>query len=537
MTCSAMVKWIFALVAPLMAWLPTAAGDGPTMGWSSWNTYRVNISDSLIMKQADAMVSTGLMDAGYSYVNIDDGYFGGRAADGQLLIHPVRFAGGLEPVVEHIHALGLKAGIYSDAGRNTCGNFYDNDSVARGVGFYGHDDADADLFFRKLGFDFIKIDFCGGSPHQNTDSLKLDERERYAAISEAIKRTGRDDVRLNICRWDFPGTWAGDVAFSWRISHDIAPHWESVKDIIGQNLYLSAYCRDGHYNDMDMLEVGRTLTPDEDVTHFGLWCMMSSPLLIGCDLTTVKPQTLSLLKNPELIAVNQDPLHLQAYVTASHDGCHVMVKDVIEKYGLTRVFAVYNPTDMEKRVRVCFRDLDLAGKVSLRDLVEREDVGVYGSGYVVDVPPHATKIYMATATERLDRLVYEAETAFIGNYQELCNNQVAKSGIYEPDDRCSGGMKAAWLGGSPDNYLLWDNVYVSESGDYDVVIHWMADTVSSALLEVNGDVVADMELSGSEGLGKSETMVRLNKGENTIRLLNPESRMPDVDFMHVMRHR
>ena len=532
-----MMKRIFAWLAPVVAWLPMAAGDGPTMGWSSWNTYRVNISDSLIMKQADAMVSTGLLDAGYRYVNIDDGYFGGRAADGQLLIHPVRFAGGLEPVVKHIHSLGLKAGIYSDAGRNTCGNFYDNDSVARGVGFYGHDEADADLFFRKLEFDFIKIDFCGGSPHQNTDSLKLDERERYTAICEAIKRTGRDDVRLNICRWDFPGTWARDVAFSWRISHDIAPHWESVKDIIGQNLYLSAYCRDGHYNDMDMLEVGRTLTPDEDVTHFGLWCMMSSPLLIGCDLTAIRPQTLSLLKNPELIAVNQDPLHLQAYVAASHDGCYVLVKDVIEKYGLTRVFAVYNPTDEEKLTCVSFRDLDLDGKVSLRDPVERDDIGVYGHEYAVSMPPHATKIYMATATERLDRQVYEAETAFIGNYQELCNNQVAKSGIYLPDTRCSGGMKAAWLGGAPDNYLLWDNVYVSEPGYYDVIIHWLSETGSSASLEVNGDKVADVEFPASENVETTVVTVKLNRGENAVRLFNAEARMPDVDCMHVIRHR
>ena len=121
----------------------------PTMGWSSWNTYRVNISDSLIMSQADAMVSSGLADVGYNHINIDDGYFGGRdPSSGQLLIHPGRFPGGMRRVVDHIHSLGLKAGIYSDAGATTCGSYYDNGTIARGVGLFGHDAQDARFFSR-----------------------------------------------------------------------------------------------------------------------------------------------------------------------------------------------------------------------------------------------------------------------------------------------------------------------------------------------------------------------------------------------------
>ena len=127
----------------------------------------------------------------------------------------------MKQVVDHIHGLGLKAGIYSDAGTNTCGNYYDRDSIARGVGFYGHDQQDADYFFKELGFDFIKVDFCGGNAPQNTDRLALDPRERYTAIRRAIDATGRKDVRLNVCRWDFPGVWVREVATSWRISHDI----------------------------------------------------------------------------------------------------------------------------------------------------------------------------------------------------------------------------------------------------------------------------------------------------------------------------
>lgn len=156
------MKATIITAAALLTALSVAAFETPTMGWSSWNTYRVNISEEIICKQADAMEQNGLKDAGYSYVNIDDGFFGGRDAEGNLLFHATRFPNGLKPVVDHIHALGFKAGIYSDAGHNTCGNFWDNDAAGVGVGFYEHDDADAKLYFSDLGFDFIKIDFCGG---------------------------------------------------------------------------------------------------------------------------------------------------------------------------------------------------------------------------------------------------------------------------------------------------------------------------------------------------------------------------------------
>lgn len=177
-----------------------AAAETPVMGWSSSNTYRVNISDSIIRSQADALVALGLKDAGYKYINIEDGFFGGRDSSGRLMAHPKRFPNGLRPVVDHIHALGLKAGIYSDAGRHTCGNFWDRDTIARGVGMYEHDDQDARFFFNEMGFDYIKVDFCGGDPSQNADGFGLDSRKRFTDISDAILRTGRSDVKLNVCR-------------------------------------------------------------------------------------------------------------------------------------------------------------------------------------------------------------------------------------------------------------------------------------------------------------------------------------------------
>ena len=219
--------------------------DPPVMGWSSWNTYRIHINEALIKKQADAMVSQGLKEAGYLYVNVDDGFFGWRDENGKLQTHPERFPNGLKCVADYIHFKGLKAGIYSDAGSNTCGSIWDKDPNGVGVGLYGHEKQDADLFFNEWGFDFIKIDYCGAG-----QSLALEEQKRYTEIRQAIDAVCNRNISLNICRWAFPGTWAKDLARSWRISADITPKWESIKYIIGKNLYLSAYAGGGHYNDI-----------------------------------------------------------------------------------------------------------------------------------------------------------------------------------------------------------------------------------------------------------------------------------------------
>lgn len=506
------------------------------MGWSSWNTYHVNISDSLIMRQADAMVSKGLKDAGYRYVNIDDGYFGGRdAKTGRLLTHPTRFPRGLKPVADHIHRLGLKAGIYSDAGANTCGSWYDNDTIAIGVGLYGHDQQDCDMFFKELGFDFIKIDFCGGNAARNANHLALDPQARYTAIRQAIDRTGRTDVRMNVCRWDYPGTWVSQVASSWRMSQDIRDRWSSVKDIIQQNLYLSAYASPGHYNDMDMLEVGRRMSAEEDHTHFAMWCIMSSPLLIGCDLTRLKPETQALLTNRDLIAINQDTLGLQAYVAQKQNGCYVLVKDIEQRQGLKRAFAIYNPTEEEQTVTVDMNHLDLGGDIRLRDLYDGSKFFTLRSSlFTSKVPAHGTRVYVAEATKRLPRQRYEAETAWLSSYQELYNPQAVGTAYYAEDAKCSGEMKATNLGLRPENDLQWSDVYCPTDGYYHITIHTVGFTGKKALYIAanNGDgqyfTAKDTTKDGTVSI-----TIRLKRGCNTIRLYNDREAMPDVDYMEV----
>ena len=516
--------------------LTMQAQNGPTMGWSSRNTYGVNINDALIRKQADAMVSKGLKRVGFDHINIDDGFFGGRNEEtGELLIHPTRFPNGLKPVADYIHSKGLKAGIYSDAGANTCGNMYNGDVLSVNVGFYNYDQRDADFYFKECGFDFVKVDFCGGDAPQNKQHLALDPQQRYTAICNAIKNTGRDDVRLNVCRWNYPGTWVHDIAFSWRTTFDINDSWNSVKSILGENLYLSAYCYDGHFNDMDMLEVGRSLTAEEDKTHFGMWCIMNSPLLIGCDLTTIRTTALQLLRNTELIALNQDTLYQQAYPVALTNGCHVLVKDIETRNGTKRAFAIYNPTDDKRDATVSFKDICLEGNVTLRDVFQKRDLGEFTGQYEVTVPAHGTRIYVAEGEKRIERTRYEAETAYISDYQEIKNNQAERTGIYSADGACSCGFKAGWLGYSEQNDLIWRDVYSDNGGDYTMTIAFMSGENRNINVSVNGKKVKTITAnSGGWGtVGRKTVDIHLEPGRNSIRLSNPSNWMPDIDYIEL----
>lgn len=277
----------------------------PVMGWASWNNYRVNINQDIIRAQADAMIDRGLSDAGYSYLNIDDGFFGGRDEQGSILPHPERFPDGMKVLADYIHSKGLKAGIYSDAGINTCASYWDKDTIGVGMGLYGHDVQDLNLFLNTWGYDYLKVDWCGG------DWLGLDEEERYTALARQAKAL-KPEMVFNVCRWKFPGKWVTQVADSWRISGDIDNKFESILAIIDLNADLWKHASYGHYNDMDMLQVGRGMSTEEDKAHFSMWCLMHSPLLLGNDLTTMSQETVELVTNEELIAINQSPFVYQA---------------------------------------------------------------------------------------------------------------------------------------------------------------------------------------------------------------------------------
>lgn len=508
--------------------LPSMAQNAPVMGWSSWNTYHVNISDSLIRRQADALISTGLKDAGYQYVNVDDGFFGYRDETGKMHSHPQRFPNGLKGVADYIHSLGLKAGIYSDAGSNTCGSRYDNDPNGFGSGLYGHELQDAMLYFKEWGFDFIKIDYCGAG----TD-LNLEEERRYTEIRDAINQTGRKDISLNICRWTFPGTWAEKIATSWRISPDIRPRWSSVKHIIELNLPLSAYCRNGHYNDMDMLEIGRGLKPNEEEVHFGLWCMMSSPLLIGCDMTGINPASLRLLQNKELIALNQDPLHLQAYPVQRKGDAWVLVKDILQKRGNTRAVALYNAEDTVAHFSVPLSILELGGKVKLRDLVQQKNLKAVKDSLVLDVPAHSVRIFKAEAQQRTEPTTYEAEWAYLPCFNNLGKDK--RTILYANLPDASLGMTVSYLGGSKENLMRWEQVYSEQGGIYDMTITYLPAEHRGLEVSVNGkkSIVKDLKTEGA--LTTVTVPVELQVGNNTVEMGNSYAWAVEIDKFELHR--
>ena len=501
----------------------------PLMGWSSWNAFRVDISEDIIKQQASLLVDKGLKEAGYRNVNIDDGYFGVRDSLGNMRVNAVRFPNGMEPVVKHIHDLGLKAGCYSDAGRITCGSIADRDSLGVGAGMYGHDRQDAQLYFGDWGVDFIKVDYCGGS------DLDLDEQTRYTDISKAIRQVN-PDAEINICRWAFPGTWAKNVATSWRISGDINATWGSVKYVVDKNLYLSAYAGDGHYNDMDMMVVGfrdhckvggTGLTYNEEVAHFGLWCIMSSPLLIGCDLSQLSDSTLQLLTNKELIALNQDPLGLQAYVVQHNNEGYVLAKDVEQKRGTVRAVALYNPADTACTFSVPFKDLELDGEVRVRDLVAHKDLGSFSERFEQTLPPHSGMFLKVEGEKRIEPTLYEAEWAYMPLFNDL--GKSSKNIAYAYDANASGKMKVRYLGGKPENYMEWKEVYSEAGGNYDLTVHYLYGKGRKLNVAVNGVTTRVEQLAADNGCAQVTIPVTLKPGYNVVRMGDDYAWAPDID--------
>lgn len=503
----------------------------PLMGWSSWNAFRVNISEDIIKSQADLLVKTGLKDAGYRQVNIDDGFFDKRDGQGNMRANARRFPNGMKPVVDHIHGLGLKAGIYTDAGNNTCGSATpaDQDRAGVGAGIYGHEAQDAQLYFGDWGFDFIKIDYCGGG------FLGLDERERYTSIRKSIDRVNKD-VSINICRWAFPGTWAEDVATSWRISGDISAHWNSLKYVVGKNLYLSAYARNGHYNDMDMMVIGfrnnskvggEGLTPAEEELHFGLWCIMSSPLLIGCDLSKLPESSLELLTNKELIALNQDPLGLQAYVAQHENEGYVLVKDIEKKRGNVRAVALYNPSDTVCTFSVPFSVLELDGNVKVRDLAKHADLGEFSGKLEQALPAHSGMFLRLEGERRLEPEVYEAEWAYLPLYNDL--GKKSNGIMYAYNGEASGKMQVGFIGGQPENYAEWSEVYSEKGGRYNMTIHYSFGKERQLELSVNGVMLPAIALADDNGHHQVTVPVELKPGYNVVRMGNSYNWAPDVD--------
>ncbi|MGW3339453.1 NPCBM/NEW2 domain-containing protein [Streptomyces sp. NPDC001009] len=370
---------------------PRAAAEGqaltPPMGFNNWNSThcRAEFDEDMVKGIADLFVSEGLKDAGYQYVNLDDCWaLPQRDADGKLVPDPARFPHGISAVADYVHAKGLKLGIYTSAGTKTC----DNTGFP---GALGHEESDARQF-ADWGVDYLKYDNC--------NNQGVDARQRYRAMRDALRATGRPIV-YSICEWgeNKPWEWASDVGQLWRTTGDISDNWGSMLSILKQNLPLAPYAGPGHWNDPDMLEVGNGgMTDTEYRSHFSLWAVMAAPLLIGTDLRTASPATLDILGNKEVIAVDQDPLGRQGTVVSSEGGRWVVSKEMADG---SRAVALFNESGTAQRVATSAAAVGLprAAGYSLRDLWQHRDTNTAGT-IAATVPAHGTVLLRVSADGR-----------------------------------------------------------------------------------------------------------------------------------------
>lgn len=281
-------------------------GQTPPLGWNSWNTFACDVDEKLVREMADAMVKSGMKDAGYEYINIDDCWHGERDANGNIQVNPERFPSGMKALADYVHAKGLKIGIYSDAGNKTCAGY---------PGSRGHEYQDAKIY-AQWGIDYLKYDWC--------DTKDINPIGAYTTMRDALHTAGRP-IFFSICEWGDkkPWKWARDVGHAWRTTGDIYPCWDcelnhgswsswGVLPILDKQEKLRQFAGPGHWNDMDMMEVGNGMTEAQDRAHFSLWAIMNSPLIAGNDLRNMSDTTRKILTNTRVIAVNQDKLGVQA---------------------------------------------------------------------------------------------------------------------------------------------------------------------------------------------------------------------------------
>jgi len=350
----------------------------PPMGWNSWNKFACDINEQLVREVADAMVSSGLREAGYQYVNIDDCWQGTRDARGFIQPDPVRFPSGMKALADYVHARGLKFGLYSDAGWLTCGGR---------PGSRGHEFQDAQTY-ALWGVDYLKYDWC------STDGLKAEGA--YMTMSTALRQTGRP-ILFSLCEWgqSKPWTWAKGVGHAWRTTDDIFDCFDCVEDRGGWKAFgvlqimdmqqgLRAYAGPGHWNDPDMLEVGNGMPEHQDRAHLSIWAMLAAPLIAGNDVRHMSGQTRAILARRDVVAIDQDALGVQGWRHAAQDGVEYWFRPLD---GGDWAFMALNRTGTPRRIHfdwqaqtvhdeISHRDAMLAStRYRLRDLWRDLDVG------------------------------------------------------------------------------------------------------------------------------------------------------------------
>ena len=295
--------------------------ETPPMGWNSWNTFGTDINEQLVKDIVDKFVDLGLKEAGYEYIVLDDGWMAKeRDEQGNLIADPVKFPNGIKALADYIHAKGLKFGLYNCAGSQTCAGY---------PGSRGHEYQDAKLY-ASWDVDYLKYDWC------NTG--KINAESAYITMRDALKAAGRPVV-FSICEWgdNEPWKWGKEVGHLWRATGDIINCWDcevghgswsssGVWTIINMRKDIRKAAGPGHWNDFDMMEVGNGMTAAEDRSHFAMWSMLASPLIMGNDLREMSKETLSILINKEVISVNQDKLGIQGFRFSNENKMEIWIK-------------------------------------------------------------------------------------------------------------------------------------------------------------------------------------------------------------------
>jgi len=365
---------------------PNGLALTPPMGWNSWNKFACDVNEQVVRDTADAIVASGMRDAGYRYVVIDDCWQAPRDSNGFITADTKKFPSGIKALADYVHSRGLKFGIYSDAGRLTCGGR---------PGSQGHEYQDA-LTYARWGVDYLKYDWCSTGDRN--------AQEAYAVMADALRQSGRDIV-FSMCEWGTakPWLWAKNTGNLWRTTGDIfdsfakkdpARDWaHTLLEIVDLNEPLWPFAGPGHWNDADMLEVGNGgMTPAEYRSHFSLWAMMASPLMAGNDIAHMDETTRSILTNKEVIAVDQDVLGVQGHRVWKDGDREVWVKPLS---GGGRALLLFNRGDQPVSIRATADQLGWpsGARARIRDLWTHKDVGNWTGAFEALVEPHGVAMF------------------------------------------------------------------------------------------------------------------------------------------------
>jgi alpha-galactosidase len=371
-----------AITLPELKPLPyNGLAKTPPMGWNSWNKFRTGINDKLIREIADAMVSSGMKKAGYTFVNIDDGWEAGRDASGNIQSNS-RFPD-MKALADYVHSKGLKLGIYSSPGPRTCAGF---------EGSFNHEAQDANTW-AAWGIDYIKYDWCSAARVYKSEQMRI----VYQKMGEALLATRRPIV-FSLCQYgrEHVEQWGALVSGNlWRTTDDIRDSWDSMSGLgFDKQTELTSAAGPGHWNDPDMLEIGNGAMSDTEYrTHMSLWSMLAAPLIAGNDLRSMTPAIHDILTNPEVIAIDQDPLGKEGKAVSKSGELEVWARPL--KGGAYAV-GLFNRGPATAKITARWSDIGISGKYKLRDLWEHVSRGTAASEYAAEVPSHGVVLLKLT---------------------------------------------------------------------------------------------------------------------------------------------